>query len=948
MEHTALTPEKSTSSIMTTTGAFRRVQNLEAAITTREEILSAVAFAATRFLDEQDWESSIRDVLERIGTAAGVSRVYLFELFTDAAGVLRSSQRYEWAARGATPEIANPSLQDMDIVAMGLGRWGELLPKGEAIHGVVDSFPPAERALLEAQDIVSIAVVPVFAGRECWGFLGFDDCLTPREWGSELDALRAAAGMLGAALTRRRNERRVAAQYAVARMLNESDQPRGLPPGILDKVCSLLGCRGGRIWLSENLSAEMRCGEWWSRDAGLTSEQLADEAAPAIVSRSFETRDVAMVEAHCCLGAHAPIVAAIPMKTGTTVFGVMELDDPEGAASDEGLRRTLAVIGGAMGQFLERQLAAERARIEEAERRRGEEELRESEERYRRLIEASNEGIVLHDNGVVLDVSPRFTEMVGYSPEELVGRNILEFIAAPGWQDVILERVRSGSEEPYEMMGQRKDGTLVAVEIQARATTYHGRKVRVAAVRDITERKLVEQQKMELMQEQAARTAAEMAGKRAEFLAEASRVLGTSFDYQVTLGMLAHLAVPRLADFCTVDMAEGDGVYLRLGMAHADPAKEAYLRALDHFTVDDLSERHPLIKVLTTGKPEMMADIPDGVLEQLGMTPERLAHIRRLDPKSLVCVPLISSGQVLGAVTFVMSDSGRRYDTEDFVVAEELARRATLAVENARLFKEAQAATRARDEMLGIVAHDLRNPLNTIIMATDLVMDLPGDAPVSKSRSTMEMIRRASDRMNRLIQDLLDVKRIEGGRLAVEPRPESIASVVSEAVEMLRPLATGASLSLSTEVPADLPRGLIDPPRIHQVLSNLVGNSIKFTPPGGSITVTAEPLTDSVRISVIDTGPGIAPEQVSHLFSRYWQGRQNDRRGIGLGLTISKGIVEAHGGRIWVESAPGEGSRFHFTVPTVARGTADREVSRARVKDPGLTLGESAGAPAST
>jgi signal transduction histidine kinase len=177
------------------------------------------------------------------------------------------------------------------------------------------------------------------------------------------------------------------------------------------------------------------------------------------------------------------------------------------------------------------------------------------------------------------------------------------------------------------------------------------------------------------------------------------------------------------------------------------------------------------------------------------------------------------------------------------------------------------------------------------------------------------MIRRAADRMNRLIQDLLDVKRIEGGRLAVEPRPQSVTTVVNEAVEMLRPLASGNSLTLCADVPTDLPRAQIDPARIHQVLSNLVGNSIKFTPAGGSITVRAEPWAGEVRVTVIDTGPGIAPEQIPHLFGRYWQANRRDHRGIGLGLAIAKGIVEAHNGRIWVESALGQGTRFHFTLP---------------------------------
>src|SRR5688500_2416814 len=148
MEHPSLTSEMPVASpLLTTTGAFRRVEKLEAAVTRREEILSAVAFAATRFLDESDWETNIRDVLDRLGSAAEVSRVYLFELFTDAGGVLRTSQRYEWVAPGVKAEIDNPELQNMDLVGIGLSRWAELLPNGEAIYGVAEDFPLSERAL---------------------------------------------------------------------------------------------------------------------------------------------------------------------------------------------------------------------------------------------------------------------------------------------------------------------------------------------------------------------------------------------------------------------------------------------------------------------------------------------------------------------------------------------------------------------------------------------------------------------------------------------------------------------------------------------------------------------------------------------------------------------------------------------------------------------------------
>jgi PAS domain S-box-containing protein len=900
---------------LTTTGQFRAVRTLEAALSSREAILAAVAFAATRFLDEPDWESNVRDVLERLGTSADVSRVYLFEMFCDTEGVLRISQRYEWAAPGITAEIGNPALQNLDLAAAGLGRWGETLARGDAIHGVVAELPEGERKILDEQDILSIALVPVIASEECWGFLGFDDCLTSREWGTELDALRAAAGMLGAALTRRRNDRRTSAQYAVARMLNETTIEEGLPPGIVETICRHFECRGGHVWLASEPNRTLSCGERWSeKEAEVDS--TGDAMAPSeLVLECAAKAKVIVVGSGKNLGPHAPVSAAFPIKAGAAVFGVIELTDPASAPRDDGLCRALTTIGGALGQFLERQRAAQRARTEEMERRRGEEELRESEERFRRLSEASIEGIVIHDRGVVLDVSNRFATMFGYDVEELVGRNVLDFLPAPDWKEVILERVRSGSEQPYEMVGIRKDGTRVSVEIHARKAVYHGRQVRVAAVRDITERKLLEQQTMRLMQEQAARAAAEIAGRRAELLAEASRVLGTSFDYETTLETLAHLAVPRLADFCTVDMADTDGVYRRLGVAHAVDGGEALLRRLDHFSPEDLSERHPLIRVLTTGQPVLVREIKEGALDQLGMPPERLETLKQLDPRSLVCVPLVASGRVIGAVTLVSTVSGRLFDSDDLAMAEELARRAGLAVENARLFREAQAATAARDEMLGIVAHDLRNPLNTIMMASDIMMELPATAPISEGRRTIEMVRRAADRMNRLIQDLLDVKRIESGRLVVEPRPQSVASVVTEAMEMLRPLATGNSLTLCAEVPADLPQAQIDSPRIHQVLSNLVGNSIKFTPAGGTITLRAEAFGDEVRISVIDTGPGIAPEQLPHLFGRYWQGAAGDRRGIGLGLAIAKGIVEAHKGRIWVESAVGQGSRFHFTVP---------------------------------
>jgi PAS domain S-box-containing protein len=524
--------------------------------------------------------------------------------------------------------------------------------------------------------------------------------------------------------------------------------------------------------------------------------------------------------------------------------------------------------------------------------------------------------VLIHDIGVVLDANERFADMFGYTLDEIIGRNVLDFLTDPSSTAEVRARMRAGNEDTYEMIGVRKDGTRIMLEGQGRAAMYRGRKVRVATLRDITERKLFEVQSIELVREQAARAAAEDASLRAEFLAEASRVLGTSFDYETTLATLARLVVPRLADFCAVDISDGDGTFRRVGAAHRDRAQEPLLRSLAHFTVDDLADTHPLMRVLTTGEPVLLSPMSETFLDRMVHNESRRNVLRDLGLRAVVCVPLLSSKRVIGALSLMGSE--RRFDEQDLELASELARRAALAVDNARLYRAAEQATRARDDMLGVVAHDLRNPLSTIVMSASLLLELPADTEGTLMRRQIEIVQRAADQMNRLIQDLLDVRRIDGGQLAIDRKPESVTVVMNEAVEMLRPLAAANSLELIAQLASQLPPVLADAPRILQVMSNLVGNAVKFTPPGGRIILRAEPVDDEVRFTVADTGPGIAPEQLPHLFGRYWQGDRRDRRGIGLGLAIAKGIVEAHGGRIWVESTVGSGSDFHFTLQSAA------------------------------
>jgi signal transduction histidine kinase len=229
-----------------------------------------------------------------------------------------------------------------------------------------------------------------------------------------------------------------------------------------------------------------------------------------------------------------------------------------------------------------------------------------------------------------------------------------------------------------------------------------------------------------------------------------------------------------------------------------------------------------------------------------------------------------------------------------------------------RLYGEAREVIDAREEVLRIVAHDLRNPLNTIAMTTQLLLELEASEQQRKERLTV--IRRAGERMNRLINDLLSVSIIEAGRLTVAPRAVSVATLLGDATEMLRPLASAKSIQLDVSAAPDLPDVHADAQRILQVLSNLVGNAIKFTPDRGRITLSATRDGSKVRIAVSDTGPGIAPEQLANIFGRFWQANRADARGIGLGLSIAKGIVEAHGEELRVSSTVGTGSEFSFLL----------------------------------
>jgi signal transduction histidine kinase len=287
-------------------------------------------------------------------------------------------------------------------------------------------------------------------------------------------------------------------------------------------------------------------------------------------------------------------------------------------------------------------------------------------------------------------------------------------------------------------------------------------------------------------------------------------------------------------------------------------------------------------------------------------------------------VPLVAHEKLLGALIIVSSSPSRLYGPSDVRLAEELARRVALSIDNARLYRIAQRAIEMRDDVLGIVAHDLRNPLATILMQATFLRRSGGESE-DQSPKPIGAIERAANRMNRLIQDLLDVTRIEAGRLSVESARVPAQEIEADARAIQTSSASSASLDTRVDFADDLPDVWADRDRLLQVFENLIGNAVKFTKPDGRIIVGAAPREGEVLFWVADTGRGIAPEDLPHVFDRFWQARKTGRGGAGLGLAIVKGIVDAHCGRVWAESTPGRGSIFFFTIPTADRVEQQRE-----------------------
>src|SRR5688500_15346513 len=401
------------------------------------------------------------------------------------------------------------------------------------------------------------------------------------------------------------------------------------------------------------------------------------------------------------------------------------------------------------------------------------------------------------------------------------------------------------------------------------------------------------------------------AERREQFLAEASRALAESLNYEDTLKTVARLAVPGIADWCTVDLVRDDGTLVRVATEHSDPGEAELADAL-HRNPPKGDSVTGAPYVVRTGKTEYVSQMSELLLQTREHEPERLRILRSIGVQSMICSPLIARGRTLGAIT-LSTEIGRAFTPDDVRMVEDLAQRAAVAIDNARLFDETQRALRGREEMLAIVTHDIRSPLSAVITGADLLMVI-GDDQLSKARirRVADTIQRSARHIARLVTDLTDISHIDAGRLTIEQKPEDPGSVVRDAVDTLQAVAAQRGSHVQCDISRNLPPVQCDRDRIIQVIGNLIANASKVG--ASSIVVGVEAQSSDVVVSVTDTGPGIPAEDLPHMFDRYWRGRNTTYKGTGLGLPIAHGIVKAHGGRMWIESAVGVGSTFSFTL----------------------------------
>ncbi len=783
----------------------------------------------------------------------------------------------------------------------------------ESPEALATSFP--EALIAQPEVTRAAAALPLRARGRTLGAIafGFDSPRTfsADERGLMLDLARQSAQALErawlyeAAQHARTRAERVAARTARLQTLNAAlsqvlTAPR-VAEVVIDQGTAAIGAQVASLWLVDESGAHARL----LRSVGLPPEvtgpagtlplghgtPLDDairrgqpvllESPEELVRRYPQTEQRVRALAPSTL----PLaVACLPLLADGRSLGVLVFGIPGVHRFDDDERVFLTLLAHYAAQALER------ARLFSQERS-AREALREAHHTLQAIIQSSPTAITLLElDGTVCLWNPAAERIFGWKAEEVLGR-VNPAVPEDKREELhgyLVRIARGESILGQETRHHRRDGTPVDVALWATTLPMaNDQRLCLSVVADITERKRAEE--------------------ALRFLAEAGTVLASSLEYEVTLERVAHLAVPTYADGCYVYLLGDGGTVSCVATARAgarlEPPRELGPLAPEESAVS---------RVITSGRPELCVD-----RDLLPPAPRPNPTLPGdMGARSYLCVPLLVRGQPIGALSFV--SSRHSYDAQDLALAQELARHAALAIDNARLYREARDAIRVREEFLSIASHELRTPITAIqLHVQDLRRALtrsPESLAPERLRHGLEVVARQVKRQLHLVNDLLDVSRLGAGRLVLRPEPLDLAVLVREVVERFeQELArTGSRLTLHAPAPVT---GSWDRLRLEQVVTNLVSNAVKYGQ-GKPIDLTVEAGEGRARLVVRDAGIGIAPEHLERVFGRFERAvSERNYGGFGLGLWIARQIIEAMGGRISVSSQPGVGSTFRVELP---------------------------------